>query len=190
MNFTKGIISKKILPSILPIIVFIIADEIFGTIIGLIIALVFGLIEFIITYLYLKKRDKFLLLDIFLLVIFGSISLLLENELFFKIKPAIIQLIFCALLGFSAFSSKNLITLMSKKYLGDIELKSEQQIKIKKTLKVLFFIFLLHSFLILYSAYFMSKESWAFISSVLFYILLGAYFLFEFIKTRFIGKKH
>ena len=56
-----------------------------------------------------------------LLVALGGISIALNDEIFFKLKPALINLIFCAVLGFSAFSSKNLLMIYSQRYMGDME---------------------------------------------------------------------
>jgi hypothetical protein len=69
----------------------------------------FGVIEVIITWLKHKKPDKFILFDIGLLSLLGAISLLLENELFFKFKPGVIGVILCTFLGIVSFSNKNII---------------------------------------------------------------------------------
>jgi len=48
----------------------------------------------------------------------------------------------------------------------------------------LFFIFLIHTVLIIYAAFNLSREAWAFISGGLFYILAGGYFVVMFITGR------
>ena len=53
----------------------------------------------------------------------------------------------------------------------------------------MFFIFTLHTALVFYSAFYMSKEAWAFISGGLFYILFGVYALFEFVKVKIKNNK-
>ncbi len=178
-------ILKKMLPGLLPLFVFIIADAFFGTEIGLISALVFGLIQLIYSYIKFKKIDTFVLFDTVLIIAMGGISLFLHNDVFFKLKPAIINLILCAILGISAFSSKNIIAKMTAHYVKDFQMNPVQLRQLQKSARNLFFLFLLHSLLIVYSALYMSKEAWVFISGVLFYILFAAYFLLEFLKNKF-----
>jgi len=53
----------------------------------------------------------------------------------------------------------------------------------------MFWIFLGHTALVFYSAFYMSKEAWAFISGGLFYILFGVFILMEFIRNLFLRRK-
>ena len=177
-------ILKTLAPGFLPLIVFIVADSIWGTRIGLMVAVVFGIIEFIFSYIKEKVVDKFILLDIGLIVVLGTVSILLENEIFFKLKPALIELIFCIMLGISVFSPVNIMMLLTKRYMKNVELNEAQVQQFTRSLKALFFIFLGHTVLIIYSAFFMSKGAWAFISGGLFYILFAVYFVYEFIRAR------
>lgn len=186
----KQEILKKMLPGLLPIIVYIIADEIFGTKIGIIVAVVFGLVELIYIYIKEKQIDKFVITDTLLLILLGVISILLENDSFFKLKPAFIELLFCAVLGVSAFSSKNIMLLMSKRYMKGVEVNKQVEQKLKNNSKVLFWIFLAHTVLIIYAVYYMSDKAWAFISTALLYIILGIYFVFEILKARFSQKRN
>ncbi|MBN1766998.1 MAG: septation protein IspZ [Prolixibacteraceae bacterium] len=180
---------KKLLPGFIPLFVFIAADEIWGTKIGLIVALAVGLAELIYTYLKEKRFDKFILLDTALLLSLGGVSLLLHNEIFFKIKPAVIEGIMCVILAVSAFTRVDIVGGMSQRYMKGIEMNDTVQQKFKQTLKVMFWIFTVHTLLVLYSAFYMSKEAWAFISGGLFYILFGVYFVYEFLMQKRKAKK-
>ncbi len=177
-------ILKTLAPGFLPLIIFILADSIWGTQIGLIVAVVFGIIEFIISYLKEKIVDKFILLDLGLIVVLGVVSIILENDIFFKLKPALIELIFCFILGISVFSPINIMMLMTRRYMKNIELNEAQMQQFTHSLRVLFYLFLAHTVLIVYSAFFMSKGAWAFISGGLFYILFAVYFVIELIRAR------
>jgi isopentenyldiphosphate isomerase/intracellular septation protein A len=178
----------KLLPGLLPLFVFIIADEIWGTRIGLIVAIGVGVFEMVFLWIKEQRFDKFILFDTALIVALGGISILLDNDVFFKVKPAIIGVIICILLGVSVFTPKNFVMSMSKRYLKGIEFTDEQQRQMRSSLKIIFFIFLFHTALVFYSVWFLSKEAWAFISGGLFYILIGGYFAsdyaFKFIKNR------
>jgi isopentenyldiphosphate isomerase/intracellular septation protein A len=170
---------KKLLPGFIPLFVFIAADEIWGTRIGLVVALVVGILELIYTLVKEKRFDKFILLDTTLLVVLGGISILLDNDIFFKIKPAIIEAILCIILALSAFTRIDIVGGMTQRYMKGIEMNDAVVRKFKQTLKAMFWIFSLHTLLVVYASFYMSKEAWAFISGGLFYILFGVYFLVE-----------
>jgi isopentenyldiphosphate isomerase/intracellular septation protein A len=180
---------KKLLPGFLPLIVFIVVDSFLGTLWGIIFAIGFGLIELIFIYVKERRIDRFVIADTCLLVALGGISILLENDIFFKVKPAIIELIFCVLIGISVFSGKNIMLQMSQRYMKGIEMSQAVADQFNKSLKVLFLIFSFHVLLIVYSAFFMSTQAWGFISGVLFYILFTIYFLYEYITKRMKSKK-
>ena len=175
---------KKLLPGFIPLFIFIAADAIWGTKTGLFIAVGAGIIEMGWIVFKEKRFDRFLLFDTLLLVAFGGISILLENDLFFKLKPGLIGIILVAILAVSAFSSINVIGLMGKRFIKEVAFTNEQRTQIRKSLKTLFFIFLAHTLLVFYAAFFMSNEAWAFISGGLFYIIFGAYFVFEMLRKR------
>ena len=175
---------KKLLPGFIPLFVFIAADEIWGTKVGLIVALTVGTFELIYTYIKEKRFDKFVLLDTALLVALGGVSLLLHNDIFFKIKPAVVEAILCVILAISAFTRIDIVGGMSQRYMKGIEINDQVQRKFKQTIKAMFWIFSAHTLLVVYSAFFMSKEAWAFISGGLFYIIFGVYFVYELVHQR------
>ena len=169
MNKTE--ILKKLLPGFIPLFIFIIADEIWGTRTGLFVAIGSGIIEMIYVGRKEKRFDKFILFDTLLLVILGGVSIILNNDIFFKLKPGLIELILVAILGVSAFSSLNIVELMGQRYMKGVKFNDYQVAQMRKNLKALFYIFSVHTVLVFYSTFYMSKEAWAFISGGLFYIL-------------------
>lgn len=187
MNRTE--LLKKLLPGFIPLFVFIAADEIWGTKIGLLVAVGVGILELGWVAYKEKRFDKFILFDTLLLVGLGVVSIVLDNDIFFKLKPGLIELILVAVLAVSAFSSVNIIGLMSQRYLKGTQISQAQAVQMRKTLKSLFYIFLAHTLLVFYATFFMSKEAWAFISGGLFYIVFGVYFLYEFLKQKRKQKK-
>jgi len=175
-NFTIGFI---------PLLIFIVADEIFGTKIGLIVAVIVGIGEFLYFFIRYKQVEKFVLFDIALIIVLGGISILLENEIFFKLKPALIELILVVLLGIHSFSNHPLLLMMGKRYLKGMEFNDLQMKLMQKLMRLLFFIFLIHTGLIVYSAYYLSKEAWAFISGGLFYIIFIIILASQWIYVRY-----
>ena len=175
---------KKLLPGFIPLFVFIAVDAIWGTTIGLIAALVIGVAELAWIGFREKRFDKFVLFDTFLLVALGGVSILLDNDIFFKLKPGLIELILCAILAVSAFSSHNIVGLMTRRYMKDFSMNDLQLKQLRNSMKLMFFVFLGHTLLVFYSAFYLSKEAWVFISGGLFYILFGLVFLIEFLKQK------
>jgi isopentenyldiphosphate isomerase/intracellular septation protein A len=184
MKIDKKIL-KSLIPGLLPLFVFILADELWGSLIGLYVAIGFGSLELFITYIRFKKIEKFILFDLGLLILLGAVSIILKDDIWFKLKPAFIELVFAAIIGFSIFSPKNIIFEMSLRYFKDVKIQPEAERKFNRNLKVILIITLFHVGLVVYSSYFMSKEAWAFISGFLFYILIAGYFGTEYLRNRF-----
>ena len=182
MNRTE--LLKKLLPGFIPLFVFIAADEIWGTKIGLFVAIGIGVLEMAWVGFKEKRFDKFILFDTFLLVILGTVSIWLNNDIFFKLKPGLIELILVAILAVSAFSNLNIIGLMGQRYLKGTTFNDAQVEQMRRSLKILFYIFTVHTLLVFYATFFMSNEAWAFISGGLFYILFGIYFVFELVRQK------
>jgi isopentenyldiphosphate isomerase/intracellular septation protein A len=185
---SKSELLKKLLPGFIPLFAFIAIDEIWGTRAGLVAALVIGFGEMGWIWIQEKRLDKFVLFDTGLLVVLGSVSLLLDNDIFFKLKPGLVELILCAVLAVSSFSRLNIVGMMTQRYMKDMELNEVQMAQMRKSMQLMFFVFLVHTVLVFYSAFYMSNEAWAFISGGLFYILFGVVFLFEFVKQK-LGRK-
>jgi isopentenyldiphosphate isomerase/intracellular septation protein A len=179
---------KKLLPGLLPIFVFILVDEFWSTEAGLVVAVVFGVGQLGYVFIREKRFDRFVFYDTMLLVALGGISIALNDEIFFKLKPALINLIFCAILGFSAFSSKNLLMIYTQRYMGDMKMPAGAEKAMQKTMKILFWMMLAYTLFIVYSAFFMSKEAWAFISGGLLYVLFGLFFAWQFISAKLKAK--
>jgi isopentenyldiphosphate isomerase/intracellular septation protein A len=174
-NFTIGFI---------PLLIFIVADEFFGLTAGLITAISYGILQAVFTYFKEKRIDKFVLFDTTLILLLGLISLILHNDVFFKIKPGLIELILVILLGVTAFSSNPILIRMTGRYLKGIEFSADQMSIMQKMMRRMFYLFSGHTILIFYAAFYLSKESWAFISGGLFYILMGLIFVMEYAKSR------
>lgn len=172
------------LPGFIPLFVFIAVDEIWGTRAGLVVALIIGCAEMIWIWIKERRFDRFVLFDTVLLVVLGSVSLLLHNDIFFKLKPGLVELILCAILAVSAFSKLNVIGIMTQRYMKGVEVNEQQMSQFRKTLQLMFFVFLSHTILVFYAAFYLSNEAWVFISGGLFYILFAIVFGYEFIRQK------
>ncbi len=181
---------KKLLPGLAPLIIFIIADSVWGTKVGLIVAILFGVAEAAISLIKGQKPDKFILFDIGLLVVMGLISLVLHNDVFFKLKPAIIGGLLSCLLGVSAYGRQNIVMLMAGRYIKGMEINDWQQFEMVRSLKLMFWLVLLHTVLVFVAALYLSNAVWVSVSGPGFYVLFGVFFVMEMIKKRIQNKKY
>jgi|YNPMSStandDraft_1061717.scaffolds.fasta_scaffold06382_2 isopentenyldiphosphate isomerase/intracellular septation protein A len=185
---TKDLL-KKLLPGLFPLIVFIITDEIFDTSTSIIIAVFVGIIQAIWIFIKEKRFDYFVLVDTFLIILMGGISLLFDNDLFFKLKPGIVETILCIMLIFFALAPSHYVEMMMGHYGMNTKLDENSLKKLRNSFKFLSLIFIVHTILVFYSAFYMSKEAWAIISGVLFYIIFAIFFLYELFKN-YINRKN
>ena len=181
---------KKMLPGLVPLLIFILADEIWGTMVGLYVALGTGIAEFLFYYIKDKIIDRFILLDTLLLIVLGAISIVFENDIFFKIKPALIEAILLSVIAFSLWGPKNILKAMSERYMGEIRLDATQEKSMRNNMIAVFWITVFHIILVLFSAFYMSKEAWFFISGGLYYIFFGVFFAFMIIKNRLMNRRY
>lgn len=175
---------KVLAPGFLPLLVFIVADALWGTTVGLAVAVASGIAELGVSRVRDKTWDRFVLLDTLLITAMGGVSLLLANDIFFRLKPAVVELIFCLVLGVSVYTPANVMLAMARRYLRGMEISAEQAQAMTRSMKGLFYLFLAHTALIVYAAFAMSAAAWGFISGGLFYILFAAYFLAEWLGSR------
>lgn len=188
MMIDRNIFIRNFALGLFPIIVFIFADFLFGLTAGLIVAIVVGIGQFLFTYFRKKRLDAFILFDVSLIVVLGLISLVLHNDIFFKIKPGLVEMILLVLLGLTGFSDNPILVKMTGRYMKGVELSDVQIQQMRILMRKMFYVILIHTALIFYSAFFMSTAAWGFISGGLFYILIGVFMVMEFFRG-FIKKK-
>lgn len=175
---------KQLIPGLLPLIVFIAVDEIWGTKEGLIVAMVIGAAELIYGFAKGQKPDKFILLDLGLIMGMGGVSLLLDNDFFFKLKPVIIGFIMAIMMGVAAYLPGNILLDMSKRYMKGIEIDPWQQWEFKKSLKVLFWLILTHTVVTLFISLYGSTRIWGLWSGPGFFVLFGIFMGIEFLRKK------
>lgn len=189
MNTQQLQLFKQLLPGFIPLFAFIVIDEVWGTQAGLVTALVIGAAELGWVWLRERRFERFVLFDTLLLMLLGGVSLILHNDIFFKLKPGLVQLILCAVLAVSAFSNLNIVGAMSQRYLKNVSLNDEQIEQMRTNMKLLFWVFLGHTALVFYATFFLSDAAWAFISGGLFYILFAVLFIVVYLKQKHLQKQ-
>ncbi len=161
------------LQGFLPLLVFVLADALWGLTAGLVVALLFGLGQLGWTFLSQRRLDGFVLLDTGLILLLGGISLLLHNDLFFKLKPVFVETVLAILLALSTFGRSPLLIQMSLRHLPGYTLAPEHLARMKHTMRQMLWVVLAHMVLVVYAALYLSTKAWGFVSGGLFYLMLG-----------------
>jgi intracellular septation protein A len=182
---------KMLLPGLAPLLVYVVASEVWGDLIGLWVGVGLGVAEFLFLLLVRRKLDGFVAIDTALLVAMGLISVGLADDVFFRLKPVLTEVLLVGLLGYSAFGPQNL--LLGLAFRGEtgerlrqaMEAQPQAADAMRRRLGWLTLVFAAHTLLSLASALWMSKEAWAFITGVLPYVLIGAVFLVQILAARF-----
>jgi len=190
MNPSRTEIFRKMLPGFIPIVAFIIADEVWGTFYGLLVAIGIGVIELTYGLIKYRKTDRFVILDVGLLLMLGGVSLIFDNDIFFKIKPGIINLIITGLIGYSAFSKNNIVFMMSKRYIKGMEINPYQMWLMKGSMVRLFWILLVYSLLTLAAAFIPQKRVWDFMAGPGMFVVFGVFMAVEWLNKRKMNKKY
>ena len=76
----------------------------------------------------------------------------------------------------------------TQRYMGNMKMPAGAEKAMQKTMKMLFWMMLAYTSFIVYSAFYMSKEAWAFISGGLLYVLFGLFFAWQFISAKLKAK--
>ncbi len=132
----------KFLCDYLPLLVFFACYKLARTANPLITATIFmvatAFVALLISYLLTKKIPKVALVSSAVLGIFGGMTIFFNNDLFIKIKPTIINLLFAAILFYGYFTKK----LFLSHLLGE-QIKMSDQAWMKLSLRWGFFFLLL-----------------------------------------------
>jgi isopentenyldiphosphate isomerase/intracellular septation protein A len=173
-----------LLPGLIPVLVFVAVDALFGEIVGCIVGLAVGIGELALSLVRNRAADPFLILDTALLAAACGLSLLLKNEVFFKMKPAVIEAVFC--IGLAAFLVLPPSALKGyvARHVRGIEIPDSTVPAMQRSLGLMVGVMVLHMGLTVWAALALSTAAWGFISGALLYILFGVAALAQLIGAR------
>ncbi len=167
-----------------PILVFIAVEELFGTVAGMMVAILVTLAQALIARRSTGSWDGLILVDLLLISALGGVSLLSGSDLFFKLKPAILQGVLGLFLGGAALARGPVLERMVARQMRDLRLNRHQVARMRRLCLELSLLTLAHAALIAWCAFFASNRVWAFASGGLFYLLVGAFALREWLARR------
>ncbi|MBN1129235.1 MAG: septation protein IspZ [Chitinispirillaceae bacterium] len=161
------------LGQMLPLIVFIIVDWLFKNIrISIVSAVVFACGQLVFYYGKTGRFDWFVLLDVGLIIALGAVAIIFKNDLFFKVKPAVVEsaaiVVFLAL----ALSPDRFLLDYFGRMMPEGMVLRPEAIGVMKTILLWMCVYvLLHIGAVLYTAFYSSRRMWAFVSGPGFYLL-------------------
>lgn len=161
-----------LLTQLLPLIVFIVVDALVTDVrISILSAVVFAVGQLVLTYVVTRQFDWFVLLDVGLIVALGGISIVFKNELFFKVKPAIIEGVTIVFMLVLLLAPGRFLTGYFGRMTPGMALKPEAIGLMRTMLGWMCVYTALHIGASLYTAFYSSKKVWAFVSGPGFYLV-------------------
>jgi intracellular septation protein A len=174
---------KALLPGLLPLLVFVAADALFGEVAGLSVGLAVGIGEFLYTLARRRRADPFVAADTLLLAVAGGLSLLLRNEIFFKLKPAVIEAVLAVSLAVLLVLPPPVLRGWLESQLRGISLPESSLPAMKRSLGLMLAVLAAHAGLTAWAAASFSTAAWGFISGGLLYFLFGALVLGQLLRA-------
>jgi intracellular septation protein A len=163
----------QLLGQMLPLIIFIIVDSVFNNVkVSIISAIIFAAGQLFFFFGKTGKFDWFVLVDVALIAGLGTVSLVSKNDLFFKVKPAVIEaaaIVFFIVL--IVLPDKFLLGYFGRMMPKGMVLQPAAIGSMKTMLIWMSGYVLLHIGAVLYTAFYSSRRVWAFVSGPGFYFL-------------------
>jgi len=164
---------RLLLLQLLPILVFLVVDALVQDPLWAIgAALLFVVFQTALTFARQRRLDPFILVDALLIGGLGAVSLLSKDELFFKLKPAIIEGVMVPFFLVLALGGDRLLSGYLGRYAVGMTLNPQAMPMLRRMLLGMTALILLHAVVVVYAALRLSRQSWAWISGPGFYLLL------------------
>lgn len=177
-----GII-RQLVPSLLPLLVFIVLEELFGAFVAMLFGIVCGVIPFVYKWIKNGVADKFLLLDTFLVVILGVVTIVLERIDNVVFEWIAVSAIFSFLLGVSVFTPFNYIQATMQHSLK-ISLSQWQQQQIIYKVREMFWFTFFYTLLIIVLSFVVGENFYIKICIYLLVATVLSYFICVFVKNK------
>jgi len=113
-----------------------------------------------------------------------ALSLVLRDEIFFKLKPAIIEIVLAGAMGAMLALPVSYLKGYIGRQLRGIAIPDAALPSMKKSLGVMLGVIIAHAALTVYASFAMSTAAWGFISGGLLYILFGVYAVGQFASAK------
>ena len=176
---------KNLALSFIPLLVFVAVGEILSRNYGeeladryaLFFAVGAGVVQAAWIFYKEKRLDRLVLLDTGLVISLGGLSFLSGDDIFFKLKPALIEIVVVFFMGGITFLKPNLLLAMAERFRQKDQLGQIPIAFLQRSMGGMLLVLLLHVALTVWAAFCLSRAGWGFISGGLLYIMIGLYFI-------------
>jgi intracellular septation protein len=179
----------QLIAQMLPLIIFLIVDMLFNNVrISILSAMAFAAVQLIMFYVKTGRFDWFVFVDVALIAGLGTVSIISKNDLFFKVKPAVIEgatIVFFLVLFF--LPDRVLTGYFGRMLPKGMALNPAAIAMMKPMLLIMSVYVLVHIGAVLYTAFHASRKVWAFVSGpgfFLFFIPVMAVLYFRSLRRR------
>lgn len=173
-----------LLTQLLPLLVFIVADALVTDVrVSILCAVVFALGQLAFTWARSHAFDWFVVLDVGLIASLGAIAIVFKNDVFFKVKPAIIEGITIVFMLALILAPDRFLMGYFGRIMPGRELRPEALAAMRSLLGWMALYTAVHLGAVLYTAFRSSKQTWAWVSGP------GYYLLFVPIMAVVLGKR-
>ena len=186
---SRGQLMFNLAYSMVPLLGFWLVEKYYGLHAGVAVAVVLALAEVGWVYYHERRLEPFAAFSAVLVIVMGLISWQMESTVILRLKPAIIEGLFAALLLVSSLFGKPFLLIIARKQLGQTEFNPLQLSYLHGVNWRVGLLFLLHTLTTVYAALALSMDAWAFIKGILFYALFAVYFAGEFAYSRWRAKR-
>ena len=165
---------RLLLLQMLPILAFLAVDAVVQDPLWAIgAALVLVLFQTVWIYVRERRLDPFVVVDALLIGGLGAVSLLSKNELFFKLKPAIMEAVIVPFFLVLALGGERFVQGYFGRFLGSgTALNPQVMPLLRRLLGVMSALIVVHAGLVVWAAYYASRQTWGWISGPGFYVIL------------------
>jgi intracellular septation protein A len=173
---------------LLPILVFLVVDGLVEDPVWAIgAALAFVAFQTVVMLVRHRRFDWLILLDAALIGGLGAISLLSEDDLFFKLKPAIMEGLMVPLFLFLALGGPGLLQRYLERYTAGVTFRPEALPLLRRMLVLMSLLIAVHAGAVVLAALHMSRRAWGLVSGPGFYVLavpILGWTLYQRLKAR------
>lgn len=165
---------RLLLFQLLPILAFLLVDGLVQDPLWAIgAALTLVLAQAVVIYARERRLDGFVLFDVLLIGGLGAVSLVSKNELFFKLKPAIMEVVIVPFFLVLALGGERLLSGYFGRFLGKgMALHPQVLPLMRRLLGLMSVLVLLHAGAVVWAAYRADRQTWGWISGPGFYLVL------------------
>jgi intracellular septation protein A len=165
--------ARLLLLQLIPLLVFLAVDALV-TNPPLAIVAALGAVAFQAAWTFARERrfDRLILLDVALIGGLGAVSLISHNDLFFKLKPAILEGVMLPYLAVLALGGEQLLGGYLRRYSAATTMPSAALGLMRRLLLLMTVLVMLHALTVTWAALYASRRAWAAISGPGFYVVL------------------